>query len=317
MNSGKIHLNDKTIVSYRGPKNPIDYSKPYGWWIEKEYISPGIVEETGVIFITSVECRFRCLMCDLWKNTADSPDQVASTKEQIEWALNQMPPVKHLKLYNSGSFFDTRSVPLQEYPGIAGILNDFKTVIVESHPVFIKENVLKFKEILKPELQVAIGLETINEEILFRLNKKMTLTNFQKSVSFLNEIGIKARAFILLKPPFLDEEEGIYWAQKSIEFAFENGVECCTVIPVRAGNGIMDFLKNQKQFSPPSILSLEKVLDFGIGLKKGRVFADLWDLKQFSDCDTCFEERFNRMNVINLTQQIKSPVFCKYESDKQ
>ncbi len=95
---------------------------------------------------------------------------------------------------------------------------------------------------LKPDLQIALGLETVNPEVLMKLNKRMTLEDFKSSVSFLTSNGIPSRAFILLRPPFMSEEEGVYWAERSIDFAFEAGVECCTIIPVRAGNGAMDHL---------------------------------------------------------------------------
>ena len=64
-------------------------------------------------------------------------------------------------------------------------------------------------------------------------------------LDFLTETDILSRAFILLKPPFMSEQEGIYWAERSIDFAFEAGVECCTVIPVRPGNGAMEKLMDQ------------------------------------------------------------------------
>ena len=47
---------------------------------------------------------------------------------------------KHLKLYNSGSFFDGRAIPEEDYPRIASLVSHFETVIVESHPKLIGEN---------------------------------------------------------------------------------------------------------------------------------------------------------------------------------
>jgi hypothetical protein len=55
--------------------------------------------------------------------------------------------------------------------------------------------------------------------------------------------------------------KGIYWAERSIDFAFSTGIECCTVIPVRAGNGAMDLLLEKGDFNPPDIHSLETVLE--------------------------------------------------------
>ena len=301
---------DNWIISNRNGKNRIDPNRPYALLVEKERLASGIIDDVAIIFLTNMECPFHCIMCDLWKNTTSLPVTEGTIPMQIEWALQKLAPVKHVKLYNSGSFFDNRAVPVQDYERIAALLSSCETVIVESHPAFINENVLKFKNALIPDLEIAIGLELANDEILRNLNKKMTLDDFRNSVRFLIENGIKPRAFILLKPPFLEESEGVFWAKKSVDYAFTMGVECCTIIPVRSGNGTMDFLKKKGYFSLPSITSLEEVQEYGIKLKKGRVFADLWDLKLFSDCDRCFTSRLNRLNEMNLNQIVLSREIC-------
>jgi hypothetical protein len=302
---------DKWIVSMRGNKNPVDPQKAYGWLVEKERTHSGQIADTGIIFLTNRECPFHCLMCDLWKNTTEESVPSGAIPAQIEQALTQMPDVKHLKLYNSGSFFDTRAIPEKDYKTIASILKNFETVIIESHPKLINKKCLEFRDMLKPELQIALGLETVNKEILSRLNKLMTRDDFSNSVSFLTKHQINTRAFILLKPPFLSESEGIFWAERSIDFAFSSGAECCTIIPVRAGNGAMDFLMNKGDFSLPDIHSLEEVLEYGIGLKAGRVFVDTWDLGLFSKCKNCTDKRTDRLIKMNLSQKAATVVECE------
>lgn len=304
-------INDKWIISKRGNKNPVDSQKPYAWLIEKERTISGQIENTGIIFLTNRECPFHCLMCDLWKNTTNESVPEGAIPSQIEWALEQMPDIKHLKLYNSGSFFDGRAVPEKDYKKIASILKGFETVIVESHPKLINEKCLNFRNMLKPDLHVAIGLETVHPWILLKLNKQMTLDDFSNSVSYLTKNGISSRAFIMLRPPLLSESEGIFWAERSIDFAFSAGVECCTIIPVRAGNGAMDELMEKGYFSLPEIQSLETVLEYGIGLKSGRVFADTWDLGLFSTCNKCLDRRTDRLVKMNLNQQILTVVECE------
>ena len=199
-------------------------------------------------------------MCDLWKNTTDISVPVGAIPNQIEWALEQMTEIKHLKLYNSGSFFDQRAISGKDYKKIASLVESLETVIVESHPKLINEKCLYFRDMLKPELQVALGLETVHPEILRKLNKQMTVDDFMNSVNYLTQNRIRSRAFILLRPPFLSESESIYWAEQSIDFAFRAGVECCIVIPVRTGNGAMELLMENGEFILPEIQSLETVL---------------------------------------------------------
>ncbi|MGB8357340.1 MAG: hypothetical protein WCD55_01870 [Bacteroidales bacterium] len=310
----EFNINDRWILSKRGRKNTVNPRKPYAWLVEKERTASGIIEDTAIIFLTNRECPFHCLMCDLWKNTTDVSIPAGVIPRQIEWALKQLPEARILKLYNSGSFFDERAIPEEDYKSIASLVKNFETVIVESHPRLINEKCLNFRDMLKPALQIALGLETVHTEVLRKLNKQMTLEDFRNSVSYLTQHGILSRAFILLRPPFLSESEGIFWAERSIDFAFSAGVECCTVIPVRAGNGAMDLLMEKKYFAQPDIRSLETVLEYGIRLNSGRVFADVWDLGMFSSCKKCIDKRTNRLITLNLNQKITSPIRCSCNS---
>jgi radical SAM enzyme (TIGR01210 family) len=310
MNSLAI-TDSKWILPMRGKKNPLDPLKPYSMIVEKERTASGGIEDIIVIFLTGAECPYSCIMCDLWKNTTDTVTPRGYIPEQIEYALERLPSAKHVKLYNSGSFFDRRSVPPEDHERIASLLSDFETVTVECHPAFIDRNCVRFKEMLRPELKIAIGLETVSPGMLRKLNKKMTPESFRKAVMYLKENGIGSRAFILLKPPFTNEDEGIFWAKRSIDFAFDSGAECCTVIPVRAGNGAMEYLYSNGLFSPPLLQSLEEVLEYGISLRAGNVFADTWDLTLFSGCDKCIEDRRSRLNEMNLHQSIIPKVECE------
>jgi hypothetical protein len=304
------YLSDRWILSHRGTKNKVDPSKPYGWLVEKERTVSGDVWDTGIIFLTNMECPYHCLMCDLWKNTTDEPVPPGAISSQIEWALEKMPGVRHLKLYNSGSFFDERAVTEGDYKRIASLVSSLETVIVECHPRLVNEKCLRFRDMIKPDLHIALGLETVNDEILQKLNKRMSTDFFAGAVKYLTQNTILSRAFILLRPPFLSEPEGVFWAERSLDFAFEAGVECCTVIPVRGGNGAMEELIKAGHFAIPGISSLEEVLEYGIGLGRGRVFADTWDLGLFSKCNKCLDQRIARITKMNLTQQIVSPVEC-------
>ena len=72
----------------------------------------------------------------------------------------------------------------------------------------------------------------------------------------------------------------------------------------------MDHLMKKGDFNLPDIHSLETVLEYGIGLKRGRVFADTWDLGLFSKCEKCIDKRTGRLVEMNLNQKIVPPVNC-------
>ena len=303
-------LNSSWIVSNRPERNRVDPYKPYAWLVEEERSASGDVKDTGIIFLSNKECSFRCLMCDLWKNTTEESVPEGAIPKQIKWALEQMPEIKQVKLYNSGSFFDEKAIPVKDYKDIASLMSGFETVVVEAHPRLINKRCLEFRDLLSAELEVAIGLETVHPGVLRKLNKQMNVDDFIQAVSYLNQHQIRSRAFILLRPPFMSEDEGVYWAKKSLDLAFEAGVDCCTVIPVRPGNGAMDLLMKSGEFEKPALSSLEEVLDYGISLGAGRAFADTWDLELFSNCPKCFRERLDRINTMNESQSLLSKVLC-------
>ena len=310
--SSKTPHVEHDILRLRPRKNAVDPFVPYAFVVEPERAASERVEDVATIFLTNRECPFRCLMCDLWKNTLDERVPVGAIPRQIDFALERLTAARHVKLYNSGNFFDRQAIPPEDFPAIAARVSRFETVIVENHPLLCDEVCLRFRDLLpaSTELEIAIGLETVHPDVLPRLNKRMTLDDFARAVKFLREAGIHVRAFILLRPPFLSEAEGIEWALRSIDFAFDCGVRCCSVIPTRGGNGIMEQLVAAGDFSPPTIRSLETVLDAALRQPRGRVFVDLWDAERFFDCAFCGPARRERLRQMNHTQAVLPPVRC-------
>lgn len=298
------------ILAARGPRHSVTVDRPYHFLVEQERSATGTIVDVATIFLTNRECPFRCLMCDLWKNTTTSVPAAGAIPGQIEFALSQLPPASEIKLYNSGNFFDRSAYPAADRRRVAELVSGFDRVIVENHPRLCGPDVVDFQQMLSGQLEVALGLETSHSKTLSRLNKQMTTADFSAACRFLDQREIAIRAFVLLRPPWTTEEEGIQRAIESVRFAFDQAVGCCAVIPTRTGNGIMEQLRQLQQFESPELKSLEAVLDHTLKWQRGRVFADLWDLQQFSKCETCFLDRQNRLNEMNLQQSVLPPVAC-------
>jgi len=308
--STRSGISDREILTARPARNRVDPRRPYAFHVEPECSATGEVVDVATIFLTNRECAFRCLMCDLWKNTTEQTVAPGDIPHQIDVALSQLPPARQIKLYNSGNFFDHRAIIPEDYPDIAERVRSFERLIVENHPRLCTDECPRFRDLLNTELEVALGLETVHPQVLEKLNKQMTLDDFARAAEFLKSHGIAVRAFILLRPPFLDEAEGVEWATRSIKSAFAMGVECCSVIPTRSGNGIIDRLETEGQFAPPTLTSMETVLEAGLRFGHGRVLVDLWDAERFADCPHCAPLRIKRLNQINLTQRVPDPVVC-------
>lgn len=297
------------IEAQRGPRNALDPHIPYAYLWEEEVGASGEPIPTATLFLTNRECPYRCLMCDLWKNTLDSRVPIGAIPTQIAWALERLPPARQIKLYNAGSFFDNQAIPPEDDAAIAEIVAGFERVIVECHPALIGERCRRFARRLSGKLEVAIGLETVHEPTLERLNKRFTVADFRRSATVLRENGIDLRVFLLLRPPFMTEVEGLEWACRSLEVAFECGASVCCLIPTRAGNGALEALAEAGHFALPKLVSLEAAQEYGLRLHRGRVFADLWDIEVFSQC-ACDPARIDRIAAMNRTQQIPSQVLC-------
>lgn len=302
---------ERAVVEARGPRAARDPTRPYAYFTERERSADGRVEEVAAVFLTNKECPFRCLMCDLWQNATPERVPDGAVAGQAAWALARLPDTPHVKLYNGGSFFDPQAIPEPDVDRIGALLQGRRSVIVECHPNLVGERCLAFAEAIAPaRLEVAMGLETVDPDVLPLIKPNMSLDDFARAARFLSENDIAVRAFVLLGPPGHHGAARVHWAERSLDYAFSLGVECCVVIPVRAGNGIMDALEREGVYEKPTLAELQAALAYGIGLRRGRVFADLWDIGRFLDCPRCGAARVAALEQMNTTQCPAPPVAC-------
>jgi radical SAM enzyme (TIGR01210 family) len=301
---------DRWILDHRGQRNALDPRRAYAALTEEEPDGSGGTVSVSTVLLTNRECPWRCLMCDLWRNTLVESVPAGAIPGQIREALARLPPAQWAKLYNAGSFFDQKAIPREDHRAIARLLSGFERVIVESHPALCGEPTLRFRDLLDGSLEVALGLETIHPEVLPRLNKRMTLEDFRRASAFLREAGISMRAFVLVGLPFVAPREAAAWALRSAEFAFDCGTAVVSLIPTRSGNGAIDALEERGDFTPPDLAALEEAAASALALDRGRVLADVWDLKRFSRCAACFAPRARRLRALNLAQALPPPVSC-------
>jgi hypothetical protein len=138
----------------------------------------------------------------------------------------------------------------------------------------------------------------------------MTLEQFAEAADFLHVNGIDLRAFILVQPPFIKPDEALYWAERSLDFAFACDATAASLIPTRGGNGAMETLAASGQFVIPQLALIEDAMSYGLRLRRGRVFVDLWDLQKGSECSQCFAARVDRLQSMNLSQLDRNVVAC-------
>jgi radical SAM enzyme (TIGR01210 family) len=306
-----ISARNKWVLDHRPARNLLDPRKPYGCFVEDELAEDGRVVRVATVMLTNRECPWRCVMCDLWRNTLLETVPSGAISAQIRFALNRLGPASQIKLYNSGSFFDPGAIPPADFSQIAATVGAFDRVIVECHPVLIDESCLRFRDLICGKLEVAMGLETVHPEALDRLNKRMTVEQFAEASAFLRKSGIALRAFVLVGPPFVPPQESQLWVRRTVDFAFDCGATAVSLIATRAGNGAMEALAAQGQFTPPALTWVEAAAHYAIGCRRGRAFVDLWDIDRIAICRQCAPARIERLRQMNLAQTISPGPPCE------
>lgn len=282
-------------------KRKLDPWEPIGQLWEEERTPDGGLLPALTVFLAGAECPFSCVFCDLWKETLDGPTPAGALPTQLRKALaaaGLLPHPAAVKLYNASNFFEPRAVPEEDEEEILALTAPFARVTVECHPRLIGDRCLRFAERLAGSLEVAMGLETVHPQALPRLNKGMTLGDFDRAAETLRRAGIGLRAFVLVAPPFVPVEEAVEWAVRSCIHAFEQGAERVSLIPLRGGN------------TPPRLDQLEEALENCLALDGGIVTADLWDARRFATCPQCADARLVRLDRMNRMGRIEPRTTC-------
>ena len=298
-------------------KAVIDPWRPLGTQWEDERQPGGGIAPVLTVFLAGAECPFTCVFCDLWRHTLDGPTPRGALPAQIEKALaaaGPLPPHAQIKLYNASNFFASRAVPPQDDEAIAALLAPFSQVIVECHPRLVGARTERFAARLGiggRRLQVAMGLETVHPDALPRLGKSMTLDDFAAAAARLRALHCGVRAFVLVGAPYVPAEEAAEWAERSAAWAFAQGVEHVSLIPVRGDTAALSELAARGDFAPTALSTVEDAFDRCLALAAGIVTVDAWDLDRLLPCDGCREPRRARLLRMNLGGTVEPRVACE------
>jgi radical SAM enzyme (TIGR01210 family) len=200
-------------------------------------------------------------------------------------------------------------VPTEDDQEIAALLRPFDRVIVESHPRFIQRRCIEFADRLNGTLEVAIGLETADSDVLARLNKHMTLDMVAAVAATLRSARIGLRLFLLVPPPFVAAGDAIDSTQRSVTFAAGLGANHVSLIPTRTESIHADVV-DRRDLGVPTLEMIEDVLDTCRDTTGVVVSVDLWDIERLVDCTQCGPARIARLQAINRTGHHTARIPC-------
>jgi len=245
--------------------------KPLACWKSKEMYAGETLDCMTVIFKTGGCSWNRCKMCGYKYeryHKMSAEDLSLRIRQQLSWVLAEFKPdsYKMVKIFTSGSFFDSTEVPLDARDAIGEAFKG-KIVIVESRTEYVKKDIiLDFIPTVddntwdKP-LYVAMGLETTNDYIREKcIDKGHTFEDFKNAVKQGKDAGAGIKTYLLMKPPFLTESEALLDMQKSLlesaPYSDMISMNLCTV----QNRTEVERLWKMRAYRPPYLWSVLKVL---------------------------------------------------------
>ena len=307
--------------------------KPVTFWIKKDRLINEVGKEFTIILRTkgcnwALDARGGCSMCGYIQDAnieTFSPDLIIkqinyafeSKKKEIDVDNNNY----IVKIFNSGSFFDdneiSENIRRHIYQKIDEIHN-VKEVVVESRVNYITyEKLIEMRDRLKEKyVEIGIGLETASDYIRNNyINKGLLLDEFIHIVNLCKKCGVGVKAYLLFKPPFLNEQGAIDDCVNSIRSLIDLKVNTISINPLNIQKGTLaEYLWRQNRYRPPWFYSLFKCLKIAI---KQEDLGEIRFLSTPSGAGTrrgihnclnreCNENMLNILNNFVITQDIKA-----------
>ncbi|MBY9006219.1 MAG: archaeosine biosynthesis radical SAM protein RaSEA [Candidatus Lokiarchaeota archaeon] len=249
-------------------------NKPVSFWIKKERLLNEIGKEFTIILRTK-GCYWAlehagCSMCgyieDANIDNVNSQQVINQFNYALDKKLEEINSDKCsyvLKIFNSGSFFDdneiSEDIRCHIYKRIS-IIPNIKEVTIETRVEFINKNVLKEmqKYLENKYVELGIGLESVDDYIRNNyINKNLLFDDFIRVTKLSHEMGIGIKAYLLFKPPFLNEQGAIDDCVHSIKTLLNFNIDTISINPCNIQKGsLVEYLWNQKRYRPPWFYSL-------------------------------------------------------------
>lgn len=270
-----------------------------------------ILRTIGCYWARKDGCKMCGYLSDCPSTSVSNEDLISQFNKAMRWLPSEDAMVK---IFTSGSFFDTSEIPSETREEVLARLGERKNVqkiIVESRPEFINDDVIRDSMDLCGNLEVSIGLETSNDEIRNKcINKGFRFDDFVRTTKILRDNGATVKVYLLLKPPYLSEKvaiEDVVRSSKDISpYVSTISINLCNVM----SNTEVENLWRLGYYRPPWLWSAVEVLK--------RVKSDLKETTIISDpvaagtrrgphnCGTCDKSVAKSISEFSLTQDIRS-----------
>lgn len=251
-----------------GPREG-DLGEPTKVWTERERFR-GEVAEALVVVLRTRGCTWAlqggCTFCGYVNESMVRKVSGEHMLEQMRRALaREHRGQQVVKIYTSGSFLDATEVPREAQPAILRLLPRGVakvTVEAQSHHA-TREALEAVRDALRPgvELEVALGLESAREPVLaYSVNKDDRFPDFVAACRHARDVGVRTKAYLMLKPPFLTEREAL---EDVVESALQ-AAEHCDLVSINPCNvqsrTLVERLWRRGLYRPPWLWSVAEAL---------------------------------------------------------
>ena len=251
------------------PAAPDAASRYVNLWSEPEAIGSERVRAFVVILKTR-GCYWAdvkgCSMCGYSRDTLGRSATPEELSHQLDAALARYRDEPYVKFYTSGSFLDDREVDPASRARIVGAFSGrARRLLFETLPEFATAATLApLQSAFAGELEVAMGLESTQPEILQRfVNKGSPPSEYLEAADRVRGLGLRAKAYLLLKPPHLTEREAIEDVVRSVEVAAPR-FDAISINPVHIQGGtVVEWLFQRGRYRPPWLWSLTEAIARG------------------------------------------------------
>ena len=213
-----------------------------------------------------------------------------------------------------GSFFDDEEIPPEVreliYEKIAANKSKHDEILftTESRLECIDEEKLKrMREMLGDDVRIEIGFGLESTDPLVRegsINKKLP-PDWKEKIALLRKYNVEVAAHVMIKPPFLTEEEAINDAVETIKFLDEENLADMVIAMTmnRRPATVVGKLEEEGKYELPSIWTvLEIMRRLGPELSNKTRFlgfnlseAEVDEVKVVKGCEGCEEEVVERL----------------------
>jgi radical SAM enzyme (TIGR01210 family) len=211
-----------------------------------------------------------CSMCGYWNDRADESisgenywNQFLNAIQRSKEILTDPDKKIAFKIFSSGSFCDSQELPTKIQNRILQKLYEYysiKEIVIESRPEYISNELLKtYKPLIHDKyLEFGIGLESQSDYIRTNLiNKGFSKHLFLEKVRLLHKFNFGVKAYILFKPPFLNEYSALVDCYETIQFCKDNQIDTISINPTNIQNHtICEELHKRNNYRTPWLYSL-------------------------------------------------------------